>query len=100
MIHFAEQACKLIRLEGGAAEITASPERTVVTIALTGRGEQGLQENDLLPVRQLGGVGEGVVIFFWGITSWSAGVDLRFTQGITIRFELLSFLELREIRAA
>jgi hypothetical protein len=55
-----ERLCQLIRLEGCAAEISASAEWAVIAIALAGGGEQRLQQCDLLAVWQGGIMQEGI----------------------------------------
>ena len=42
-VQFHEYACKFSGFEGGAAEITAGAEGTIIAIPFAGRGEQGLQ---------------------------------------------------------
>lgn len=41
-----------------------------------------------MSVRQLGGVGEGVVVLLWRVARWSAGVDLCLVEDIPICLEL------------
>ena len=60
----AEEGCKLIGLEGGAAEIASRAEGTVETVPFAGGREQGLQQEDVFSVGELRRVNEGLVFFF------------------------------------
>ena len=84
LMHFAEQAGELVRLEGSTPKIAPRPERTVETVALTGRREQSLEQDNLLPVRELGSMSYCIVILFGRITSWRTRVDLRLAIGFKL----------------
>jgi hypothetical protein len=75
LVQFHEQFGELLRLEGGAAEVASRPERTVVTIPFAGRGEQGLEQQNLFSVGELGRVDEGSVFFFRCEAGGFGGLD-------------------------